>query len=733
MPVDPERATAIQNSVARTLRFAAEEVIRSPDRTASMLLQASTQLESSDAKEHLSLETMVMLRAQIADLQKQAEDAARAEMAGRIERDVKRWLSALEDEVRTNGSQIDSFLARAETRLVADDVHEYLTPETIAALRRNVDELRTKAGRSAPAPSAAPERAVHAPASAAEPPAPAATTAGARAGADAPPSQSQESEESKRITGSIARTLRFAAGEIDSPGWRQIGGQLAQAAHQIQSDGAKQHVPPEVLDRLRAQLTELETRFEERDRADRIEEIEEFLGRLLRDAENHVDWTDRIGGMLARVTEGLESEKTRTYLPADRAEFYRQEVARIAALASGTARQRILDDATRPLVELEELVTESVFDGLDEYEAQKRWSDLEVLKDRVGYALDRLAADDESGQELRARLDAVVARRSAAYETMRRTSVLARVSAAWEATLARIAGWEDETQDTGARALGGVFMPKTQEAVRTLRAALSGSSLHSPIPDARQEYAGDSTLAAIVEEGERMINAGLAKMAAAFDAIMDAAEQLPTPTEELEQRAATFMAQTARDAFEGTAHAEPRVERARALLATWESTLEDVRVATEAYYASLANEAANAWPEIASSVEAEDGFDPSDPSWRGRTVRINGLYNRIGWDFGGNYHLAIWVNGIPVAGNFASHVHQAFTTAQRNTRSSIDDHTKWDAILVVEGPGQVRQRFKTTVKKDGETLGEIEEWLPVDCVLCRVIALRAGPVAVGPQ
>ncbi len=46
---------------------------------------------------------------------------------------------------------------------------------------------------------------------------------------------------------------------------------------------------------------------------------------------------------------------------------------------------------------------------------------------------------------------------------------------------------------------------------------------------------------------------------------------------------------------------------------------------------------------------------------------------------------------------------------------------------------RVRQRFKVVVTKDGKTVGEIEEWRPADCVMGRVVALRAGPVAVGPR
>jgi hypothetical protein len=744
MAADPERAAAIEGSVARTLRFAADELSNGPDRTASKLLQATTQLDSSDAKEHLAPETIEKFRAQIADLQKKVEEAERAEKAGRIERELKRVLSSLEDEIRTNGSQIESYADRAATKIGASEVRECLAPETIASLQHQLDELRAKAGLGAPPPSAAPSPPPSAPSASAAPSAPAqsaprpsapppsAPPPAASAPPPARPPQAVESEEAQRVKSSVARTLRLAAGEVDAPGWRQAEGYVGQATTQIESDNAKQHLSAETIQGFRAQIAELEVKFAARHRAERIEEIENYLQRLVRDAEEHVEWADRIGSMLAKVTDLLESEDTKAFLPADRAAAYRKDVARIEAQAGGSQRQKAIDDATAPLEELERMVTESSFEGLSEYEAQKVWGGFDTMKDHVGYALDRLPADDATAREIRTRLDAALARRSAAYEATRHKTVMERVSAAWDATLQEVAGWEGETQDTSGAALGEEFLPITRRVVRTVGDKLAGSNLHSPIPDARTEYASDPLVMKIVEDGERMIASGIAKLVKSFDAIMDAAEELPTPADRELGKAST-MAQTAREVFAGTPYVDARVERANALLATWESTLEAVRAANDANYAKLSAKAAKAWPAIASSLKAKDGFNPADAAWRGKTVLIDGFYNRVGWDFGNEYHVATWVNDMPVAGDFEPHVLAAFQAAQENERLWIDDHKAWDAVVVIEGPGRVKQRFKAVVKKDGQTVGEIEEWRPVDCVMCRVVALRAGPVAVGPR
>jgi len=42
--------------------------------------------------------------------------------------------------------------------------------------------------------------------------------------------------------------------------------------------------------------------------------------------------------------------------------------------------------------------------------------------------------------------------------------------------------------------------------------------------------------------------------------------------------------------------------------------------------------------------------------------------------------------------------------------------------------------LRVTVRdRNQRELGTIEEWRPVDCVMCSVIALHAGPVAAGPK
>jgi len=115
-------------------------------------------------------------------------------------------------------------------------------------------------------------------------------------------------------------------------------------------------------------------------------------------------------------------------------------------------------------------------------------------------------------------------------------------------------------------------------------------------------------------------------------------------------------------------------------------------------------------------------------------VLVQGLRNRIGWDFGGPYDFAIWMGDVPVIGNFSKPVASAVNEACEKTGLALDDHTDWDAVIVLGGPGMIKLRTQIIIRDRGNLeIGKVEEWRPVSAVTCEVVALRAGPAAAGPK
>jgi hypothetical protein len=724
MPSDPERAQAIENSVARSLRYAAEEMAQSPDRASSLLQQALTQLNSDAAREHLAPEKIEALVAQVAEMQKKVEEAERAEKADRISRDIKRYISNAEEEIRTNGSQIESYLQRAANRLAAPEVRECLTAETMDQFQRQLAALQGNAG-APPEPVKAPTPTPAAAPAMAASPAPAAAAAPARA-------PSVDSERARLIEGEIARTLRFAANEIDGLGWQSTAASIDKVTGKLADQEVLDHLSPETVAQFRAQLTDLETKYAAHERESNIERIESMMQRLIGDAERNSDSGERGLHALQRAAEALNWEDTRKWLPTDKAENYRRDMARLEAAITGGQKDKAFAEAREPLEEFERRIVDLSFEGMSEYDEQKLTNDIEVFRNRAELRIAELPTDDSQTIALQSRLSAardVIARASASAQ---RNRIAARVTEAFAETRQKIAGWEDETQDSSGQGLNQEVLPKADRALRDLNHVLT-NDLFSPIPKAKTDYPNDGEIQSIIREAEQIRDAVIAKLVAAFETILQAAEQLPTPSNRLDRESAITMANRARSALENTPHADVLAARCMALLKKWEDALEADRAARQVIYDQLSTEASAAWPAIAARIEVMDGFDPHESGWHGKTVRISGVYNRIRWDFSGPFDYAVWVNGFPVVGNFDPTVRAAVDEAINRTGMAVDDHIDWDAFVVVGGPGKIKQRFNISVKdKHNLEIGKVEEWRPVDCTMCKVIALNAGPVAVGP-
>jgi hypothetical protein len=89
-------------------------------------------------------------------------------------------------------------------------------------------------------------------------------------------------------------------------------------------------------------------------------------------------------------------------------------------------------------------------------------------------------------------------------------------------------------------------------------------------------------------------------------------------------------------------------------------------------------------------------------------------------------------NGVPLGGIYEPYINKALDHAAYGLKLTIDDHKEWDLVGIVLGSGSIRERTKRTIRRGMDT-ETIEEWLPVDCLRLRIIALRAGPVVVSPQ
>jgi hypothetical protein len=300
----------------------------------------------------------------------------------------------------------------------------------------------------------------------------------------------------------------------------------------------------------------------------------------------------------------------------------------------------------------------------------------------------------------------------------------------WQMILDEVKGWDQESLSPDAQPLEDPRMPQTRLAIHRTHYYLHGDSY---VQRTRDENPGDSVIAATDSEAEQLLETAGAKMASAFDHIMDLAEKMDTPIEDRWLRDKPgYLLTSAKGTFENTKFCQPVVARIQALDQRWQDELANVHKSREDLGAKLSLEAIQRWPSIVAAIPTVSDFDPSSAK-PGDAVHLSGVYNRAGWDFDGNqYGFSMRFNGVPLGGIYEPYINKALDHAAYELKLNIDDHKEWDVVGVVLGPGSIKERTKRVIRRGMDT-ETIEEWLPINCLRLRIIALRAGPVVVGPQ
>jgi hypothetical protein len=465
-------------------------------------------------------------------------------------------------------------------------------------------------------------------------------------------------------------------------------------------------------------------------RADQIRIVTTRFERYLRNAASNIESQPAAAATgLDQARELLASDDATGTLSATELEDLRARIADVGTRLAQRNRAEALERAAPAMRELEERVASDPFAGIDSREARLVWSRLAELQHRVVSWLRDLPPDDAEAAAFRTRLvatDAAIDRASAVWG---KAQLEAEVEGGWAAIAAAIAGWEDETA-TG-EPLADPELPKTRAAIQRIRYLLDDPQTKQ----IRAEHGSDPKLEATFREAKFVFQAAADKLAAAYQDVLDAAEQRPAPMRRLELDRPLLLTFAAESALEGTRHRETVVSRARALGARWKAEVAELMQARRQIYDRLTDEAAARWPEIVARLGARDGFDPMDEAWRGKAVVLSGIYNRAGWDFSPrDYPLSFRLDGVPLAGRYEPHVIAALEHAWFELKLDVSDRIAWDVVAIVEGPGQIAERT-TVILRDRKTnleVGKLEEYRPISCVELRVIALHVGPVAVGP-
>ncbi|HEV8379268.1 MAG TPA: hypothetical protein VGP99_10490, partial [Tepidisphaeraceae bacterium] len=418
---------------------------------------------------------------------------------------------------------------------------------------------------------------------------------------------------------------------------------------------------------------DIEAAYLKAQRDEEFRRVNEQVSRWVRTAENSImegivsnyEWVDKSHNL-------LQTNDVHTYLDAELIKKYQERVdaARVKLRAHNKA--VALDRSADILKELEEKVAADPFKGADEQVAYKIFSKLQSLSLRVQAEFRHIPQDDAQIKAVLDRLAAANAKAEAAGGNWGIEQMQKQFVARWEYTSNPFAGWDSEKLDAKKAAKGSVEgLNKTIQAIRGTTYWLNERDTKETL----EKHKDDKVVAATVSVARKVLDDASAKLNDGFNTVLAEVERQPMPGREADRAMIRYLIHDAEEWFAGTKYKDANVARAVAVEDKWKAEVARIEKERAETLKRMTAEASAAWPKIEAKSAAASGFSPADAErWKGKTIKIKGYYNRTGWDFDSMYHYAVDIKGIPVAGNYAPHVLEAYNQAQEKSHYGINDH-----------------------------------------------------------
>ena len=527
------------------------------------------------------------------------------------------------------------------------------------------------------------------------------------------------------------REVKYAEMSADSSRWDEVAGRLAAAEQALEGVADADQAP------VVAAIAALRQKTEAAERAEKARALISAIERQIRGGDPEYNGPEQVESYARRAEEMLASENA-SCIPPERLADLRQRIATMRRAAGERVKQRALDEITPRVTELEERLRSNPFTGRDDADARAQWQELHALLVAARNHCQVLPEGDADRQALGERIDAMELALTNAANACERDGAVASLRQSWQETQERFAGWEAEDRmPTWAEFIGSSRVGLSELRPRTIQALREAWSWQHDsllLRDLKEKFAGDTEVRTLLAAVDQTITDAGARLWQAFDAFMTEAERAPMPTDRRDLELPTRVLHSVDGWFGAGAHLEPARARAQALHDAWQRAVDELDRQGQELYRQLQAKADAAWPAILSSVPIEPGFTPAEAArFRGKTILLEKVRNRSGWDFDGQYGVAVWVGDVPVAGDYEPRIAAALHDTARRTRTHIDTHRDWDLLCVVEGTGRIQERVEREVRVgDSSDKVKFEEKVARACVTVRVVGLRAGAVAMGP-
>lgn len=665
-------------SAAKSRIAMAEDNLKSErfDLVESSLQQAEKYLEGLPAAEKDPLVK------KIAEVRAAVEPAKKEIAARRLTSRIESEIRTLEEDVLKQVSSVPDRVAAARAKLRTQEVRSTLEEAAIEKFKTRLDDVLKKLDKGA------------------QPEAPKASASQARS------------------------RIMQARSAVESRRFENVEAYLEQALGFLNGLPETEKAP------LLKDIDEIRAALKEGEKAERLRIVESRIDRYIRSAEGNAA-SDPVGStdMLKMTRDFLATrEVTDTLTPARIGEI-NTRMAEAQKLIDAEFKQRAVRRAEDFLRELEEGLANDPYAGLNEFDAYKASRHLEYLHRAIAMAFDNIPKDDPDVRAVLAKAAECKKKMESASSAWSQAQVEAAVKSGWQFAMQDADGWREETPDSKAKPNEMWRMQKTVLALRS-----SAYWLADPqFVKLRADHGSNAVVKATFAEAEKTRDDAAAKLNEAFNSALAIAEKLPTPVgaTRFDRSIAPWMKNDADEIFKGTRFQAANVARAKALDDRWEKEIEALRKAAAELRAKYAKEAAAAWPAIVDKLQPDADFDAKRLARsKGDTIIMKRIYNRTGWDFGGDYDFTVRINGVAIGGNFEKPINDGIQALwEKMNAPPLDSWEEWDVIAVVEGPAKIRRRVITEIisAETREVIGKLEGHEQEDGVQVRIIGLLAGP------
>ncbi len=352
-----------------------------------------------------------------------------------------------------------------------------------------------------------------------------------------------------------------------------------------------------------------------------------------------------------------------------------------------------------------------------------------------------LPQDADSTKAFKARVDKIGAEYTQLALADKVKEKATRLKDEFDSYKDEFAGWEQETagptfeeyRQTSGETMHALKAPKTEKFVSRSDYWLDNRKEDEDF----KKLQSAPEIKAIYDKVIADRNTALAKMEKFADALLADMEKQTLDQNKVD-KIKTFE-DGLKNNIQGSSKLDAYTKRAHALVDKFENQGKAGEAAAAAYYKTMTEKAAAAWPDMKAKFTVTEGFDPNKPGdLKGKYIRITSR-NRMGWDYNtGDFQYATTLNGTPIAGKYDPTVAAAVKEVESKMGRALgdsDDDGDWEVIALVEGStGKLSKRVNVEGKisdTHGNTAtvtGERAE--VVDAPIVTIVAAHCGPLAV---